>query len=56
VGLQIIGPHFSERGLLDAAYAVEQKLTVNVVAPVAAGGTSGGGTTDAPASVEGEAR
>ncbi len=35
VGLQIIGPHFSERGLLNAAYAVEQKLGVNVVAPVA---------------------
>jgi aspartyl-tRNA(Asn)/glutamyl-tRNA(Gln) amidotransferase subunit A len=35
VGLQIIGPHFSERGLLNAAHAVEQKLAVEVVAPLA---------------------
>ena len=35
VGLQIIGPHFSERGLLNAAHAVEQKLQVEVVAPLA---------------------
>jgi len=34
VGLQIIGPHFSERGLLDAAHAVEQRLRVNVVPPM----------------------
>jgi aspartyl-tRNA(Asn)/glutamyl-tRNA(Gln) amidotransferase subunit A len=34
VGLQIIGPHFSERGLLDAAHAVERKLAVDVVAPL----------------------
>jgi len=34
VGLQIVGPHFSERGLLDAAYAVEQELKVDVVAPL----------------------
>jgi aspartyl-tRNA(Asn)/glutamyl-tRNA(Gln) amidotransferase subunit A len=34
VGLQIIGPHFSERGLLNAAHAVEQKLAVEVVAPL----------------------
>ena len=36
VGLQIIGPHFSERGLLGAAYAVEQKLALTDVAPVEA--------------------
>ena len=35
VGLQIIGPHFSERGLLNAAFAVEQKLAVKTVAPMA---------------------
>jgi aspartyl-tRNA(Asn)/glutamyl-tRNA(Gln) amidotransferase subunit A len=35
VGLQIIGPHFSERGLLGAAYAVEQTLNVAVAAPLA---------------------
>ncbi|MBN1319955.1 MAG: Asp-tRNA(Asn)/Glu-tRNA(Gln) amidotransferase subunit GatA, partial [Thermoleophilia bacterium] len=35
VGLQIIGPHFSERRLLDAAYAVEQSLGVSTVAPLA---------------------
>jgi aspartyl-tRNA(Asn)/glutamyl-tRNA(Gln) amidotransferase subunit A len=35
VGLQIIGPHFSERGLLGAAHAVEQKLDVDIVAPLA---------------------
>ncbi len=35
VGLQIIGPHFSERGLLEAAHAVEQKLAVDVVPPLA---------------------
>jgi aspartyl-tRNA(Asn)/glutamyl-tRNA(Gln) amidotransferase subunit A len=35
VGLQIIGPHFSERGLLGAAYAVEQKLAVDLVPPLA---------------------
>jgi aspartyl-tRNA(Asn)/glutamyl-tRNA(Gln) amidotransferase subunit A len=34
VGLQIIGRHFSERGLLGAAYGVEQKLNVDVVAPL----------------------
>ena len=35
VGLQMIGPHFSERALLNAAHAVEQKLAVEVVAPLA---------------------
>jgi aspartyl-tRNA(Asn)/glutamyl-tRNA(Gln) amidotransferase subunit A len=34
VGLQLIGPHFSEKGLLNAAHAVEQKLQVNVAAPL----------------------
>jgi len=34
VGLQMIGPHFSERGLLNAAHAVEQKLEVDVVPPL----------------------
>ena len=28
VGLQIIGPHFSEQGLLDVSYAVEQRLAL----------------------------
>ncbi len=36
VGLQIIGPHFCERGLLGAAYALEQKLSVGVTPPLAA--------------------
>ncbi len=35
VGFQIIGPHFSERGLLEAAHAVEQRLQVPTVAPLA---------------------
>jgi aspartyl-tRNA(Asn)/glutamyl-tRNA(Gln) amidotransferase subunit A len=35
VGLQIIGPHFSEREMLGVTHAVEQRLGVNVVAPVA---------------------
>jgi aspartyl-tRNA(Asn)/glutamyl-tRNA(Gln) amidotransferase subunit A len=34
VGLQIIGPHFCERVLLDAAHAVEQRLQVPTVAPL----------------------
>ncbi len=34
VGLQIIGPHYGERGLLGAAHALEQRLAVDVVAPV----------------------
>ena len=38
VGLQMIGPHFCERGLFDAAHAVEQSLKVDVVAPLDAGG------------------
>ena len=42
VGLQLIGRHFSERGLLDAAYAVEQKLQVKVVAPLHAGASGQG--------------
>jgi aspartyl-tRNA(Asn)/glutamyl-tRNA(Gln) amidotransferase subunit A len=36
VGLQIIGPHFSERGLLNAAYALEQRFSVPTVAPLPA--------------------
>jgi aspartyl-tRNA(Asn)/glutamyl-tRNA(Gln) amidotransferase subunit A len=35
VGFQIIGPHFSERGLLDAAHAVEQRLEVPTVPSLA---------------------
>ena len=35
VGLQVIGPHFSERGLLNAAHAMEQKLEVDLVPPLA---------------------
>jgi aspartyl-tRNA(Asn)/glutamyl-tRNA(Gln) amidotransferase subunit A len=42
VGLQLVGPHFSERGLLDAAYAVEQKLKVDVVPPLGNAGLSRG--------------
>jgi aspartyl-tRNA(Asn)/glutamyl-tRNA(Gln) amidotransferase subunit A len=34
VGLQVIGPHFSEPGMLNAAYAVEQRLRVETVAPL----------------------
>jgi aspartyl-tRNA(Asn)/glutamyl-tRNA(Gln) amidotransferase subunit A len=34
VGFQIIGPHFSERALLDAAHAVEQRLQVPTLAPI----------------------
>jgi aspartyl-tRNA(Asn)/glutamyl-tRNA(Gln) amidotransferase subunit A len=34
VGLQMIGPHFSERGLFDASHAIEQALKVEVVAPL----------------------
>ena len=35
VGLQIIGPHFSERGMLNAAHAIEQKLALDLVPPLA---------------------
>ena len=43
VGLQIVAPHFKERGLLDAAHAVEQALKVEVVAPIgSAGGAAPG--------------
>lgn len=35
VGLQLIGPHFSEKGLLNAAHAVEQRLAVDTVPPLA---------------------
>lgn len=31
VGLQIIGPHFSERGILEVAHAVEGRLALNLV-------------------------
>ncbi len=43
VGLQIIGPHFSERGMLGAAHAVERRLAVDVVPPLA-GSPAGRGT------------
>jgi aspartyl-tRNA(Asn)/glutamyl-tRNA(Gln) amidotransferase subunit A len=33
VGLQIVGPHFSEQGMLDAAYALEQELKVGTIPP-----------------------
>jgi aspartyl-tRNA(Asn)/glutamyl-tRNA(Gln) amidotransferase subunit A len=46
VGLQIIGPHFAERGLLEAAHAVEQALKVNVVAPL--GGVASVAATSVP--------
>ena len=36
VGLQIIGPHFSEPGMLDAAHAIEQRLRVETSAPLGA--------------------
>jgi aspartyl-tRNA(Asn)/glutamyl-tRNA(Gln) amidotransferase subunit A len=35
VGFQIIGPHFSERGVLDAAHALEQRLQIPTIAPLA---------------------
>ena len=35
VGLQIIGPHFSERGMLEAAHAVERRLALDLVPPLA---------------------
>ena len=35
VGLQIIGPHFSEKGMLEAAHAIEQKLALRLVPPLA---------------------
>jgi aspartyl-tRNA(Asn)/glutamyl-tRNA(Gln) amidotransferase subunit A len=28
VGVQIVGPHFSEQGLIDVAYALEQRLDI----------------------------
>jgi aspartyl-tRNA(Asn)/glutamyl-tRNA(Gln) amidotransferase subunit A len=34
VGLQIIGPHFSEKALLDAAHALEQRLQVPTIPPL----------------------
>ncbi len=37
VGLQIIGPHFSERNLLSMAHAFEQHVQVGTVAPLRAG-------------------
>jgi aspartyl-tRNA(Asn)/glutamyl-tRNA(Gln) amidotransferase subunit A len=52
VGLQIVGPHFSERGLLDAAYAVEQALRVDVVAPLAPTGVATGVVSRAESAVE----
>ena len=35
VGLQLVGPHFSEQRILDAAYAVEQALKVSTRPPLA---------------------
>jgi aspartyl-tRNA(Asn)/glutamyl-tRNA(Gln) amidotransferase subunit A len=35
VGLQIIGPHFSEKGMLGAAHALEQRLALPLVPPLA---------------------
>jgi len=37
VGLQLIGPHFGEQGLLEVAYALEQKLALRTLPPVAGG-------------------
>lgn len=34
VGLQVIGPHFSEQVMLDAAYALEQRLQVTTRPPL----------------------
>jgi aspartyl-tRNA(Asn)/glutamyl-tRNA(Gln) amidotransferase subunit A len=34
VGLQLIGPHFSEKGLLDAAHAVEQHMQIPTIPPL----------------------
>jgi aspartyl-tRNA(Asn)/glutamyl-tRNA(Gln) amidotransferase subunit A len=49
VGLQIIGPHYSERALLDAAHAVEQRLQVPTVAPALAPTTAPPGGAGGPA-------
>lgn len=38
VGLQIVGPHFGEQGLLEAAYAVEQRLHLSALPPIAEAG------------------
>jgi aspartyl-tRNA(Asn)/glutamyl-tRNA(Gln) amidotransferase subunit A len=35
VGLQIIGPHFSEKQMLQAAHAIEQRLALALVPPLA---------------------
>lgn len=40
VGLQIIGPHFSERGMLNAAYTLEQHLQVDTVSPLGTRGAT----------------
>jgi aspartyl-tRNA(Asn)/glutamyl-tRNA(Gln) amidotransferase subunit A len=34
VGLQLIGPHFSEQGLLEAAHALEQRLAFRALPPI----------------------
>jgi aspartyl-tRNA(Asn)/glutamyl-tRNA(Gln) amidotransferase subunit A len=49
VGLQLVGRHFSERELLEAAHAVEQKLQVEVVPPLARTGASSAGKSAVPA-------
>ena len=35
VGLQIIGPHFSEKGMLEAANAMEHKFGLDLLPPIA---------------------
>jgi aspartyl-tRNA(Asn)/glutamyl-tRNA(Gln) amidotransferase subunit A len=55
VGLQLIGRHFSERELLQAACAVEQKLQVEVVAPLIGAASPGESTTSASKKAPGKA-
>ncbi len=58
VGLQIIGPHFSEQSLIDAAYALEQSLGVPTRPPLRGGGAptpASGTATTAPRAAGGSA-
>ncbi len=58
VGLQIIGPHFSEQSLIDAAYALEQSLGVPTRPPLGGGGAptpASGTATTAPKAAGGSA-
>ena len=55
VGLQLIGGHLSERELLQAAFAVEQKLQVEVVAPLTGSTSPGESTTSASKKAPGKA-